>query len=99
MPVKKDLLEILCCPQTKVGLRVMTAEVIEKINSKISAGQVQNASGDIVKDPMEEALITIDNKRIYAVKDSIPIMLVDESIATDQFSEEILALLSAQTSE
>lgn len=99
MPVKQDLLEILCCPRTRIPLRVMTAEVIEKINNKISAGQVKYASGDNVKDPLEEALITVDNKWIYAVKDSIPVMLVEESIATEQLGEEILSQLPAPSPE
>ena len=99
MPVKQDLLEILCCPQTRTSLKVITAEVIEKINNKISAGQIKYANGNDVKNPLEEALITVDNNRIYAVKDSIPVMLVEESIVADQLGDDILAQIPAPTSD
>ena len=93
MPVKEDLLEILCCPLTKVSLRAVPAEVIQKINDRISAGQVRYTGGAVVKDPLEEALITVDNERVYAVRDGIPVMLVDESILTEQLGDEIASQL------
>lgn len=99
MPVKEDLLEILCCPLTKAPLRVLPAEIVEKINDRIAAGQVELAGGAVVKDPLEEALITVDNQRVYAVMESIPVMLVDESILTEQLGEEILSQLPAPSSE
>jgi uncharacterized protein YbaR (Trm112 family) len=86
MPVKPDLLEILCCPLTKTPLKIVPAETIQKINERISAGQVKYESGAVAKEPLQEALITVDDKRIYAVRDSIPVMLVDESISTEQLS-------------
>ena len=35
MPVKQDLLEILCCPVTKVGLEILTNEMQVELNEKI----------------------------------------------------------------
>jgi uncharacterized protein YbaR (Trm112 family) len=45
----------------------------------------QVESGAQVRDPVQEGLITVDNKRMYTVRDNIPVMLVDESIVTEQF--------------
>jgi uncharacterized protein YbaR (Trm112 family) len=95
MPVKEDLLEILCCPKSMTPLKVVGAEAIAMINERIQAGGVEYEDGSAVKEPLEEALATVDNERLYAVKDSIPVMLVDESIPAVQLGEEALAALSA----
>jgi uncharacterized protein YbaR (Trm112 family) len=94
MPVKEDLLEILCCPLTKTPLKVAAPEALNRINERIAAGEVRYESGAVVKDPLEEALVTVDHQRIYAVKDSIPVMLIDESIPTAQLGAEIVSLFS-----
>ena len=95
MPVKEDLLEILCCPKSMEALSVVDAAVIEKINEQIAAGGVTYENGDPVKEPLDEGLVTKSNDRIYAVKDSIPIMLVDESLPTAQLGGEVLDMLGA----
>lgn len=53
MSVKKDLLDILCCPKCKGDLRL-------------------NEGGD--------GLICDQCKLMYAIKDDIPIMLIDEAV-------------------
>ena len=62
MPVKQDLLEILCCPVTKVGLEILTNEMQVELNEKIQKGLVRNVGGEIVEEPLEEGLITVDMK-------------------------------------
>jgi uncharacterized protein YbaR (Trm112 family) len=94
MPVREDLLEILCCPLTKSPLKVVAAEALSRINERIAAGEVRYESGAPVKEALEEALVTVDGQRLYAVKDSIPVMLIDESIPTAQLGSEIQALLA-----
>lgn len=98
MPVKDDLLEILCCPLTKVSLKVVDADTVAMINDRIAAGEVQYESGAAVTDPLEEALATVDNQRLYAIKDSIPVMLVDESIPAAQLGETVQAKLAGSGS-
>ena len=87
MPVKEDLLEILCCPLTKTPLKVAAPEALSRINERIAAGEVRYESGAVVKDPLEEALVTVDHQRI-------PVMLIDESIPTAQLGVEIVSLFS-----
>lgn len=87
MPIKEDLLEILCCPLTKTPVRVLEAAGVAAVNARIEAGQVKYENGNAVEEPLEEALITTDGARIYAIKDGIPIMLVDESIPAAQLGE------------
>ncbi len=90
MPVREDLLKILCCPLTKMPLKVLDEGAVAQIKQLIGAGQVQYENGAEVKESIEEALVTVDHKRLYVVRDSIPVMLVDESIPADQFGDDIL---------
>lgn len=87
MPVDKDLLEILCCPETKVDLKILTPDRIEKVNNKIQIGSVKFKDGKVVDKPLQEALITVDEKTIYRVDDEIPVMLLEMSIPTDQLGD------------
>lgn len=84
MPVSKDLVDILCCPLTKVPVRLMTADELAKLNAAIQRGSLVQVDGAKVTETMDEALITEDGARIYKVKESIPIMLKDQAIDAAQ---------------
>lgn len=84
MAVAADLLEILCCPDTKVALKVLGEDRISAINKEIATGKVKFKDGKKVDKPLSEALITTDEKTIYRVDDEIPIMLVEMGIPTEQ---------------
>lgn len=89
MPIKEDLLEILCCPETKEPLKLVAPETLARINERVAAGKVQYESGEPVTEAIEEALITVDEQRVYTIKDSIPVMLVEESIPTAQLGDAL----------
>lgn len=82
----KRLLDILCCPVTKVQVRPLARNELDTLNQAIAAGQVQNASAAAVASALQAGLITVDGKLIYRVEEDIPVMLADEAIATTQFS-------------
>ena len=84
MPIDRKLLDILCCPATKVPVEELDAARMAKVNGKIGAGQVKYEGGEMVVEAIEEALITTDGKTIYEIRDSIPIMLVERGIPTAQ---------------
>jgi uncharacterized protein YbaR (Trm112 family) len=84
MPLDKKLLEVLCCPVTKVPVLLLEEDRLKKLNEQIEEGKVRDKEGVPLEDPVEEALITQDGKTIYLVKSSIPIMLEDKGIAADQ---------------
>ena len=88
MPIAQDLLDILCCPTTKVPVVMLPEDKLTKINEKIGAGGVKKADGNAVDKPLQEGLITEDGKTIYRIDDDIPIMLADEAIPTDQLGDD-----------
>ena len=57
MPIKKELLDILCCPKCK---------------------------GDIVLNGSGTGLVCNRCKLLYAIKDDMPIMLIDEATAVKE---------------
>ncbi len=86
MPVDRKLLDILCCPVSKTPVQPLDRTRLDKLNAGIAAGEVQYIDGALVEDPLAEALITVDNKVIYPVEDSIPVMLEDKGIGTTQLN-------------
>ena len=81
MPVKQDLLKILCCPVTKVELKILPNEMLVELNEKIQKGLVKNMGKKIVEEPLEEALITVDTTTVYRVTSDIPHMIPSEGIS------------------
>lgn len=80
MPIDQKLLDILCCPKTKVDLQVLESDALKKLNNDIASGKVKFVDGKAVKDPLKEGLITVDKKTVYQIDDGIPIMLIDKGI-------------------
>jgi uncharacterized protein YbaR (Trm112 family) len=85
MSIDGKLLEILCCPVSKTPLIRLPASGLRKLNSAISAGEVQYVNSKVVMEELKEALVTEDMKVIYPVVDDIPILLEDHGIGTTQF--------------
>ncbi len=80
----KHLLEILCCPSTKVAVRMARQDELSALNRSIGKAVISSNSGAAVANPLVEALITQDGATIYRVDEGIPVMLVDEGISTKQ---------------
>lgn len=80
MPIDDQLLDILCCPETRQPVARAEASVLQPLNAEIEAGRLRNRGGDKVAKPIEEGLLREDGRVLYIVDDSIPIMLIGESI-------------------
>ncbi len=82
--VDKELLDILCCPETKQDVKLVEGDVIAKINAKIKAGALKNRGGEVVKEQIDAGLLREDKKYLYPIREDIPIMLIDEAIPFEQ---------------
>ena len=80
MPVSQELLEILVCPETRQPVRLASAAELEAVNERVRSGALRNRGGDPVTQPLAEGLVREDGKVLYPVDDSIPVMLIEESI-------------------
>ena len=82
----KDLLAILCCPETKQAVALADAQLIQKVNGAIERGALKNKAQKPVTEKLDGGLIRSDNKILYPVREDIPVMLIDEGIPLDQVS-------------
>lgn len=78
--IEPELLEILVCPETKQPLSVAAPELLERVNGAIERGTVANRGGETVMDPLTAGLLREDGEVLYAIRQGIPIMLIDDSI-------------------
>ena len=86
MAIDRKLLEILCCPVTKVPVKRLDEARLKRLNDEIEAGEVRFVDGSPVRETVTEALITENDMTIYRVDDGIPVMLEEKGITTLQFS-------------
>ena len=84
--IDRELLEILCCPKTKVPVEMLSEDKLKVVNDRIGRGDVKTVDGSKVDKPLDAGLITEDGKTIYRIDDDIPIMLIDEGIPADQIT-------------
>ena len=83
----KHLLEILCCPSSKVPVRMLRNDELDKLNRSIADGGVLTIAGNAIAKPLAGALITRDGKTVYRIDEGIPVMLIDEGISTLQLKD------------
>jgi uncharacterized protein YbaR (Trm112 family) len=82
--VDKDLLAILCCPETKLDVSLADDALISKVNDAVSRGVLKNKAQKPVTDLLDGGLIRSDKKILYPIREDIPVMLIEEGIPLDQ---------------
>ena len=78
--IDKDLLQILACPETHQPLAEADAALLERVNTRIGAGECKNVGGNPVEEKLDGGLVREDGKILYPIRDSIPVLLIDEGI-------------------
>jgi len=58
--------------------------MIKDVNAAIDSGKLRNQDGQVLAEPMSEALVTDDGKVLYPVSNGIPVLLESESVNTEQ---------------
>ena len=71
------LLDILCCPITHKPLTRLSADKLAELNQKIQAGLLVDRSGQVLTEPLQQALLTNDGRLVYPVNDGVPVLLED----------------------
>jgi len=83
----RKLLDLLCSPDTRQPLALLESRGLEALNRAIAAGQVSRADGTPQCEPLREALVTRDRRHVYRIEDGIPVLLVEEALATAQVAD------------
>lgn len=82
--IDKDLLAILCCPETKLDVSLADDALLSKVNDAVSRGVLKNKAQKPVTEMLDGGLIRADKKILYPIREDIPVMLIEEGIPLDQ---------------
>lgn len=74
------LLDIVCCPATHLPLKLMPESTLARLNAAIGAGRLRYRDDSPVTDPLDQALVTADDRLAYAIRDDIPLLLEEQAI-------------------
>jgi uncharacterized protein len=80
----KDLLAILCCPDTKQEVCLAENALIAKLNAAVISGQLKNRANKPVTELLDGGLIRSDRKMLYPIREDIPVMLIEEGIPLEE---------------
>lgn len=86
MSISKDLLAILCCPETKQPVVTADPALVKKLNEAVARGALLNKGQKPVVDQLEDGLVRADFKILYPIRENIPVMLIEEGIPLDQIT-------------
>ncbi len=78
--IDKELLAILCCPETKQDVALADSALIARLNERIARGELKNKAGQAVTEKLDGGLIRADKTILYPVREDIPVMLIEEGI-------------------
>ncbi len=82
--VDKDLLAILCCPETKLDVSLADDALISKVNDAVNRGVLKNKAQKPVTELLDGGLVRSDRKILYPIREDIPVMLIEEGIPLEQ---------------
>lgn len=82
--IAADLLAILCCPETKQEVGLLDQTVVERLNKRISKGELKTKGGQLVTEQIDGGLLRTDRTVAYPIRDQIPIMLIEEGILIEK---------------
>lgn len=80
----RKLLDILVCPASRQPLALLDKSGLDALNRGVAAGGLRRNDGSAQSEAIREALVTRDRKTVYRLDDGIPVLLVEEGIATAQ---------------
>lgn len=87
MSFDRNLLDIICCPVTRLPLEPVPEATLHRLNGRIEAHALRSCGGGLVEQPLRQALMTRDGRLAYPVRDGIPILLEEQGILLAQIND------------
>lgn len=85
------MLAVVACPEDQQTLAVAPKALIERLNALIGDRALRDRSGNLVGEPLDAGLVRADGQRLYAVRDGLAVLLIEEGIALDDDDRALLA--------
>lgn len=79
-----ELLQILCCPETRQRLRVASPELVAGLNQRIGTGNLRQRDQQEVIKPIDGGLVREDGRVLYPVRKGIPMLLISQGIPLEE---------------
>jgi len=76
----EELVDMLCCPETRQDLRLADADELGRLNAAIGGGALCDLSGETVAVPASAALVRADGEVVYLVRNNIPVMIGGKAV-------------------
>ncbi len=83
----RKLIDLLVCPATRQPLSLLDKPGLAALNAAIAGGGIRRGDGTPQAEALDQALVTHDRRTVYRVDDGIPVLLVEEGIATAQVAD------------
>ena len=78
--IHPELLEILCCPETRQPVRTAPEALVDAVNRAIRDGSLKPPAGSRAIETLDGGLVREDGKFVYPIRKGIPIMLIEERL-------------------
>jgi uncharacterized protein YbaR (Trm112 family) len=85
--IEAKLVAVLRCPETGQKLQIAEKSLIQRVNAAIRDGRVRDHQDQKVETAFDGGLVTIDQKRLFPIRDQIPSMILGESILLSPLGE------------
>lgn len=79
-----ELLNILCCPETRQGLRVASSELVASLNRRIGTRNLRQRDQQEVIEPIDGGFVREDGRVLYPVRKGILILLINQGIPLEE---------------
>ncbi len=77
--IDPKLLSMLRCPASGGELELVEQALVDRVNRAIAEGQMRDAAGQVVSQPIDAGLVTADRDRLYPIRNEITTMIVDQA--------------------
>jgi len=84
LSIDSKLLDIICCPVTRLPLEPVTEAQLAQLNERIREVKLRSRDDAVLTEELEAALVTRDGKIAYPIRDGIPVLLEDYGILLGQ---------------
>ena len=78
--IHPELLEVLCCPETRQRVREAPAPLLDRLNRAMQSGDLRAQNSVPITEALAGGLVREDGEFLYPIRNGIPIMLIEERI-------------------